>query len=141
MNEISIFIQQNLGLVCGFLAVAGCLLVLELKEKASAGLGLVATEAVEKINHGQSIILDVREEQNFNKEHIINSVNIPIEEFDNKQNQLKKYQKKSVILVCASGQQSRTCIKKVQSIGLTSCYYLQGGLRHWLDEGLPVVDK
>lgn len=141
MNEISIFIQQNLVLFCGFLAVAAMIILLELKDRATASFALVATEVVKKINHGQNIILDIRAKQNFNKEHIINSINIPMEEFDNNQNKLKKYQKKSIVLVCSSGQQSKTSIKKLQSMGLTQCYYLQGGLRHWLDEGMPVVDN
>lgn len=139
MNEVTIFIQHNLVLVCGFLVVVTLLLILELRDKGTENVALAAADAVKKINHEASVLIDIRSKEDFDKEHIINAINIPMKECVTTNVKLKKLENKSIILVCASGSQSRTQLKNLQSMNFERVFYLQGGLQSWISESLPVL--
>lgn len=139
MNELTIFIQHNLVLVCGFLVVVTLLLILELRDKGIENVALAAADAVKKINHEASVLIDIRSKEDFDKEHIINAINIPMKECVTTNVKLKKLENKSIILVCASGNQSRSQLKNLQSMNFERVFYLQGGLQSWVSESLPVL--
>lgn len=79
----------------------------------------------EKVNLGELItagatIIDVRTKDEFQRGHVRNSVNIPL---DKLQNNLKKIDRnKPVITCCASGMRSASAVSILKSNGFTAVY-------------------
>ena len=83
-------------------------------------------KANELIQNGATII-DVRTAEEFNREHILNAVNIPLDQID-----AIEYDKDTTIIVyCQTGIRSEQAVKKLVEMGYTSLYNLDGGLINW----------
>ena len=87
-----------------------------------------SNKAMEIINdNSDTIIIDVRENDEYNEGHIANAINIPLSEIDS-----MNYNKETtIILYCATGIRSTEAAKKLISLGYTSIYNLDGGLLNW----------
>lgn len=71
------------------------------------------------LKHPKTLIVDVRSINEFQTAHIINSINIPIDQFDLEiDNWAKKYQ--NFILVCHSGIRSERALEICISKGLNA---------------------
>ena len=70
----------------------------------------------EMLNAG-GIIVDIRSEMDFEAEHVINSVNIPYVQIDNKSDELKKLNK-PIVLCCGTGDRSDLIASKLKKIGI-----------------------
>ena len=82
--------------------------------------------ALELINDG-AIILDVRTVEEFNREHIPNAINIPLDDIDS-----VDFDKDSTLIVyCQSGMRSLEAVNTLADLGYTSLYNLDGGLLNW----------
>ena len=82
--------------------------------------------ALELIDNG-AIILDVRTVEEFNREHIPNAINIPLDQLDT-----VEFDKDSTIIVyCQSGMRSKEAVEKMAEMEYTSLYNLDGGLLNW----------
>ncbi len=83
-------------------------------------------KALQLIDDG-AIILDVRTVEEFNREHIPNAINIPLDQIDT-----IGFDKDSTIIVyCQTGMRSKEAILKMVDLGYTSLYNLDGGLLNW----------
>ena len=83
-------------------------------------------KAMEIIENG-AIVIDVRTVDEYNREHIPNAINIPLEEIDN-----ITYDKNTKIIVyCQTGIRSKEAVSKLANMGYTSLYNLDGGLLNW----------
>lgn len=83
-------------------------------------------KAVDIINNG-AVLIDVRTTDEFNREHITNAVNIPLEQIDT-----IGYDKDTTIIVyCQTGIRSKEAVEKLSNMGYTNLYDLDGGLLNW----------
>lgn len=83
-------------------------------------------KAIEIINNG-AVLIDVRTVDEFNREHIPNAVNIPLDQIED-----INYDKNTTIIVyCQSGLRSSEAVSKLVQMGYTSLYNLDGGLLNW----------
>ncbi len=95
-------------------------------ENSSKSETIDTNNALTLINEG-AIILDVRTVDEFNREHIPNAINIPLDQIDT-----VGFDKDSKIIVyCQSGTRSKQAIDKMIELGYTSLYNLDGGLLNW----------
>ena len=83
-------------------------------------------KALELIDTG-AIILDVRTVDEFNREHIPNAINIPLDQIDT----IGFDNGSSIIVYCQSGMRSKEAVEKMYDLGYTSLYNLDGGLLNW----------
>ena len=104
-----------------------CILLLMLSACGDRKFETIDTNrAVELINEN-AIIIDVREVEEYNREHIPNAINIPLSEIDT-----ISYNKNDTIIVyCQSGMRSLEAVKILADMGYTSLYNLDGGLLNW----------
>ncbi|MGE4233965.1 MAG: rhodanese-like domain-containing protein [Bacteriovoracia bacterium] len=88
-----------------------------------------------------SIILDVREKDEYDAEHIKDSISIPLSEFERcAPALLKSYDGKSVVLMCRSGKRAELAAKQAQAHGLGAVVVpYKGGLLEWKKQGNPTV--
>lgn len=81
-------------------------------------------------------ILDIRKEEDFEKEHISGAVNIFWYEVGDFLDALPKDQK--IIVVCYSGQSAGQIVAILRLLGYDACS-LKGGMMHgWLKDSLPI---
>lgn len=64
-----------------------------------------------------SIIVDVRTREEFQGGHVANSINIPLQELEQRLHELKKLQQ-PIVLCCASGMRSARATSILKSAGL-----------------------
>ena len=65
--------------------------------------------------------------EEFNREHIPNAINIPLDQLDT-----VEFDKDSTIIVyCQSGMRSKEAVEKMAEMEYTSLYNLDGGLLNW----------
>lgn len=90
------------------------------------------------------VILDVREKEEYEAEHIPGSIFCPLSQFDlHAKGILKNIKGEEVIVMCRSGKRAKMAleeIKKHDSAHLKfTCF--EGGIIQWKSEGKPVITK
>lgn len=93
----------------------------------------------EKIRRGEKmLVLDVREESEFEREHIAGAVNVPLEKIKPEEF-LRTHPVRPIFIVCTSGKSSYNCADLFYKAGCQEVYTLAGGLLSWKVFGFPLV--
>ena len=95
------------------------------------------TVAIDKINHGDAIVIDLRDPESFRAGHIIDAILATTDDFNEKR--MESYKTKPLILVCARGLQSSTLATKLRGQGFAEPLVLAGGIAAWQEAKLPLV--
>jgi rhodanese-related sulfurtransferase len=95
---------------------------------------LISYEEVNEIienfeNLERVYIIDVREEDEYESGHLINSYNIPLSRLDDIENENISKDSK-IIIYCRSGNRSKTAQERLNSMGYTNVYDM-GGIVNW----------
>ncbi len=85
----------------------------------------VHVNQIRELVNKESIIIDVREKYEYEAGHIINSINIPLEELRDRINEIPK--DKPVYINCRSGQRSYLAIMILQNLAYDNVYNVAGG--------------
>ena len=91
----------------------------------------------EQQNH---TLVDVRSAGEYKGGHIPGAINIPLDQLGDEQKLKKIPQDKTIVVVCASGNRSRTGAQKLVSAGYSDVLNLKGGTSRWRIAG-NVVHK
>lgn len=91
------------------------------------------TDYFKKNNH---ILIDVRTKAEFNRGHIPGAKNYPLNTLANDLKRLSK--DKPIIVVCQSGNRSRSGAKILVNAGFDNVINLKGGTMRWMLSGKPV---
>ena len=132
------FIKDNLFIIV--LAVASGVMLLWplVSRKLSGGKQLDTLEAVQKINHNDAIVIDVREPAEIAQGKIPKAKHIPLGELKGRLAEMEKYKTKPIIVVCRSGNRSAGACGVLAKNGFTDVYNLAGGMVAWGQANLPV---
>lgn len=76
------------------------------------------------------IILDVREQDEFDKEHIKGSILIPYTEIENKAEEMLPDKNKQILVYCRSGRRSKIAALSLAQLGYTNVKEF-GGIIDW----------
>ncbi|MCQ8104153.1 rhodanese-like domain-containing protein [Methylomonas sp. SURF-2] len=94
--------------------------------------------AVTKMNDDKTVIIDVREPNEFVKSHIENAINIPQGKIDEKLPTLEKHKTHPIIVVCQTGARSVPACKTLTKAGFELVFNMQGGMQSWEENNLPI---
>ncbi|MGR8929779.1 MAG: rhodanese-like domain-containing protein [Gammaproteobacteria bacterium] len=94
--------------------------------------------AVTKMNDDKTVIVDVREPNEFTKSHIENAINIPLDKLEEKLPSLEKHRPQPIVVVCQSGTRSVPACKTLTKAGFNTVYLMTGGMQSWEDNKLPI---
>lgn len=97
---------------------------------------IVHFEDLDKINHKNTILLDVRTKKEFEKGHIDGFINIPLHELRDRINELDT--NKTIYVMCLAGQRAYVAERLLRNQGFNA-FSLSGGYRlykHIIDEKL-----
>lgn len=137
MEQVSQFVMNHWALCLAFVGILLLIYINEWFTKASGPKTLSPQLAVEKINHDDAVVIDLRDQEAFSAGHIIHSIRAAADDFDLPR--MDKYKPKAVILVCTRGIQAQTLAIKLKSKGFANAMVLAGGLSAWQSAGLPLV--
>jgi rhodanese-related sulfurtransferase len=85
-------------------------------------------------SHSNAVLIDVRTKEEFEgrAEHnfgtLANAINIPIQEFDKRADELARYKHKQVILYCSHGHRSAQAAYKLDQAGFGNVVNMLGGI-------------
>lgn len=130
------FIIDNIWLFAVLLVSGGALLWPHLQTR---GRKVTLLEATQKINQGKTVVLDVRNAEDFAAGHIRGAVNIPLQDLPQRLGELEKSRAKTIIVVCQSGVTSAKASAQLDKAGFKDVVSLTGGLTAWQGQGLPVA--
>ncbi|MDU5111357.1 MAG: rhodanese-like domain-containing protein [Clostridium sp.] len=123
-----------LFLILSTLVISGCTTLN--KETSSKGQEsamvskITAEEAKEEMNNSDVIILDVRTEEEYNSGHIKKSVLIPVDDLENKAEEVLVNKEQKILVYCRSGNRSKKAADLLVEIGYTNVYDF-GGIKDW----------
>ena len=78
-----------------------------------------------------AIIVDVRDAKDYEKSHIENSINIPIDEFESRFNELEEYKGKDILIYCSIGRRSAKAAGILIDNGYTNVYNVVDGVTEY----------
>jgi rhodanese-related sulfurtransferase len=119
----------------GALLVAGVGILLLGRSKAAPSVEITPAQAYAKFQQG-AFILDIRSQDEWDQFHIAGSTLIPLDELQNRLNELPKDQ--DIVVVCLSGHRSQSGVTILQQAGFTRISCLTGGLQAWMDANYPI---
>lgn len=137
MKFTSLFIVMTFFLLtaCGAAEQSAPELILE-EETLQLPLEIdVHTTAVVQ-NREDVILIDVREQWEYDEAHIPNITLIPMSEIANRLDEIPK--DKEVILTCRSGNRSGQVTNLLQQNGFDNVHNMQGGILAWQQAGYAV---
>lgn len=85
----------------------------------------------------QDIILDVREPDEFAKEHVPGSINVPLSKLDQVASYRHIVGDRDLLLLCGTGKRAK--IAKDQLDSSLCCKVIEGGIEKWKADGKPVL--
>lgn len=97
------------------------------------------TQAADMLNNKEAIIVDVREQDERNEEHIEGTLFIPLGELEGRMGELAQYKDSPIIMQCRSGKRSNVAGKQLIEAGFKNVLNLEGGILAWNKQGLATV--
>jgi rhodanese-related sulfurtransferase len=120
-------------IVSALLVLTGC--------SSASSADLNATDFQAKTQESGVITLDVRTPGEFMEGHLVNAINIDVEN-PSFASEIEKLDKTATYAVyCRSGRRSANAISKMKDAGFTNMFNLNAGVQEWAQAGLPLVTK
>lgn len=129
------FLIKNLIISLILISSILILVLFEINEFIKSKNGITTEAAINLINHKNAIIIDVRNETDFKKCHIANSINIPDYKIEKKQDLLKKYKKKHILIIHQNNNKAQKTVKNLM-LNLENVSYLKDGIEAWTKKNL-----
>jgi rhodanese-related sulfurtransferase len=122
------------------LAVVTFLLIQELIETAFKKFAAVSPlMAVAKMNDSDTVVIDVREPEEFLKGHIENAINTPLGNLQTHLPKLEAHKNKPILIACQTGTRSASAGKLLTKAGFERVFVITGGMQAWeSDYKLPI---
>lgn len=96
-------------------------------------------EAAEQFDSKQAIIIDVREQDEWDEQHIEGAILIPLDQVESRLSEFEEYKDSPIIMQCRSGRRSNIAGASLLKAGFTKVYNLEGGILAWDELGLPTI--
>lgn len=94
--------------------------------------------AVQLINRQNAVVLDVREQSEYDQGHIINSRLISLGKLKERIGELEKFRERPIVVVCRSGARSASAVALLNHLGFTQAHTMNGGVMAWQKANLPL---
>ena len=95
-------------------------------------------ETTRFMNNGNALVLDIRDNGEFNSGRIPKAKNIPLAEITKRIDEIAKFKDKPVIVACGTSSRAPAAVRALKANGFTDVYTLQGGFGAWQQASLPV---
>jgi rhodanese-related sulfurtransferase len=139
MQDITTFISNHPYLVTATFIAFLLIIIIEMLRAKQANFGKSPLEITKMINQENAVILDVRSPDLYRKGHIIDAHSFNAKELALSK-KLEKFRTRPLIVICASGIESQKIAASLIKQGYNA-YFLNGGMRAWVDAQMPLVKE
>jgi rhodanese-related sulfurtransferase len=94
------------------------------------------TEASDLLESGEAMLIDVREPQEYEFEHVPGALLLPLSFLD--PDLFPKITEKRMMFICGVGKRSAAVCKQLSKAGFTNLTNIQGGLDAWREASLDL---
>ena len=98
-------------------------------------------EVKNALNMEKYKLIDVREKDEYDLEHIEGAIHLPKGELKEKIDSLGLTKEQPIILMCATGNRSSISVGILEYLGYKNVYNMKGGLKAWKVAGFIVSNK
>jgi rhodanese-related sulfurtransferase len=134
------FLQQNWWLAALAVVSGSWLLVDFVRQQRDSSL-LSPVEATLLINREDAVVLDVRNQGEYEQGHLPNARHFPVTDFERRGAELEKFRARPLLLYCGSGSVTTKAVAALKKAGFEKLYSLRGGLYEWEKAGQPITRK
>ncbi len=135
MEHLNEFVTTNWVMILIWFFLLGMIINSFIK----SGYDLSVLQAVQLLSHEPgSVIVDVREDSEYQSGYIPDSIHIPLSTLKSRVDELNKYKDKHIILACRSGSRSGRACSILKKHGFEKVHNLNGGIMAWEKENLPM---
>lgn len=134
------FLQKNL-LWVALATASGAWLLFDMVRQAADKSLLSPIAATLLINREDAVLVDLRDQNEFDQAHLPNARHLPLGELTQRSAELEKFRERPLILYCATGSRTASAIATLKKVGFTRLYNLRGGIFEWEKAGQPVSRK
>jgi rhodanese-related sulfurtransferase len=138
MQEFIEFATVNWMMMAIWAAFLGLLIY---SEVARGGSSLSPQQSTHLINSEAAVVLDIRKQEEFERGHIPNAINIPASQIKTRLSELDKHKDKPVIVACNLGHTAGPICGDLRKAGFKSVHRLKGGIAEWQNNRFPLVKK
>jgi len=111
----------------------------ELLQQARSEISEIdATQAREQIESGEPVVVDVREQEEWDEGHIPGAVHVPRGHLESRIERLAPDTGRPVVVYCSAGNRSAFAAKTLAGLGYEDVVSLAGGFTDWKRNGFPV---
>lgn len=136
------FLQHNMNWVWLLTLVSsGTLLLIPSLRARLGGPAVSPAQATLMINREDAIVIDVRDQDEWDSGHIANARHIPLSKLDERLHEVEKYKQRTVLVNCRSGHRSGMAASRMRKAGFEKVFNLEGGILAWQQAGLPLSKK
>lgn len=110
------------------------------RASADSSADISAKDAVAKLrSEDPPLFLDLRTAAEYEKAHIPGALNIPHDQLSERIDEIRAEGKGEVVFFCESGRRAALVEPELAASGSFRLYHLEGDMRGWREDGLPVV--
>ncbi|MFC1095584.1 rhodanese-like domain-containing protein [Pasteurella multocida] len=136
------FAQNHTLMVLAWVMVFFMVIYTFVKDFTSKVKVVTNAEAVSLMNNEDAVVVDLRSIDEFERGHIINSMNIlPAEIKKNNVGKIHHHKDTPVILACATGMSAGASAELLSKQGFNRVYTLKEGITGWRSANLPLIKK
>jgi len=111
----------------------------ELLQQARSEISEIdATQARDRIESGEPVVVDVREQEEWDEGHIPGAVHVPRGHLESRIERLAPDAARPVVVYCSQGNRSAFAAKTLAELGYEDVVSLAGGFTDWKRNGFPV---
>lgn len=146
-TESKLFSPKNIVLFSIlFFLLPAFILMPVVNVRAQAVTDISVQTAYDMINNNTQypnlIILDVREQSEYNENHLCDAILLPVSEIDARISELEPYKDVEIVVYCKSGYRSDLASHNlVDNHNFTKIYNMLGGIEAWIAEEYPICSE
>ena len=111
----------------------------ELLQQARSEISEIdASQARDRIESGEPVVVDVREQEEWDEGHIPGAVHVPRGHLESRIERLAPDAARPVVVYCSQGNRSVFAAKTLEELGYEDVVSLTGGFTDWKRNGFPV---
>jgi len=141
VEQLIEFAGNHGPLVAAFAGVILLLVWTEISRRTRGYIELTPLQAVQKMNQGQTTIVDISTAADFSKGHLAGSKHITLSRFSDTDPEIAKMKSGPVLVVCKNGNSAHQAAAKLVKLGATDVAVLKGGVTQWVADQYPLSRK
>jgi len=141
MDRVIEFSMNHPLLIAALVVVLAALVANEIMNFRRSRNAVDVVDATRMYNRDEAVFVDVRNENAFQTSHLPGAVNIPMEYLDQRQDRLKRFKDRSIVVYCDSGQRTLRAVNALKALGWPDVHQLRGGLNAWREASMPTEGR